>query len=130
MPTDPNYAALDLLATMVAVVTPEGECIFANSSFENVLGLSRRSMSRSSAFDWFADARVLQGTVAAVSNNAFATSRLDAHLKRYEADEAAAKQATSHGESKPKPDLDPSELAAYTLVANMILNLDETVTRN
>ena len=51
-----GYAALDLLATMVAVVTPEGECIFANSSFENALGLSRRSMSRGSAFDWFADA--------------------------------------------------------------------------
>ena len=55
-----GYAALDLLATMVAVVTPEGECIFANSSFENALGLSRRSMSRGSAFDWFADAQLLQ----------------------------------------------------------------------
>ena len=26
-----GYAAFDLLATMVAVVTPEGECVFANS---------------------------------------------------------------------------------------------------
>ena len=76
-----RYAALDLLATMVAVVTPEGECIFANSSFENALGLSRRSMSRGSAFDWFADAQLLRGTVAAVSSNAFATSRLDAQLQ-------------------------------------------------
>jgi two-component system, NtrC family, nitrogen regulation sensor histidine kinase GlnL len=87
-----SYAALDLLATMVAVVTPEGECIFANTSFENALGLSRRSMSRSSAFDWFADAQVLQGTVAAVSNNAFATSRLDAQLKR---------PGATHGETLP-----------------------------
>jgi two-component system nitrogen regulation sensor histidine kinase GlnL len=87
-----GHAALDLLATMVAVVTPEGECIFANSSFENVLGLSRRSMSRASVFDWFAEADVLQGTVAAVSSNTFATSRLDAQLKR---------PGTSHGELVP-----------------------------
>jgi two-component system nitrogen regulation sensor histidine kinase GlnL len=75
-------AALDLLATMVAVVTPEGECEFANSSFENVLGLSRRTMSRSLVFDWFVDAQVLRDTVIAVSNNAFSTSRLEALLKR------------------------------------------------
>ena len=77
-----GHAALDLLATMVAVVTPEGECIFANSSFENVLGLSRRNMSRVSVFDWFADARVLHDTVYAVSSNAFSTSRLEAQLRR------------------------------------------------
>ena len=75
-------AALDLLATMVAVVTPEGECEFANSSFENVLGLSRRSMSRGLVFDWFVEPQVLRETVAAVSNNAFSTSRLETFLKR------------------------------------------------
>jgi two-component system nitrogen regulation sensor histidine kinase GlnL len=77
-----GHAALDLLATMVAVVTPEGECVFANSSFENVLGLSRRNMARGSVFDWFADARGLHDTVAAVSRNAFSTSRLEAQLRR------------------------------------------------
>jgi two-component system nitrogen regulation sensor histidine kinase GlnL len=87
-----SYAALDLLATLVAVVTPEGECIFANSAFENALGLSRRSMSRRSAFDWFADPQRLQATVAAVSSNAFATSRLDAQLR---------KPGATHGETLP-----------------------------
>ena len=76
------HAALDLLATMVAVVTPEGECEFANSSFENVLGLSRRSMSRNLFFDWFVEPQALRETVAAVSNNAFSTSRLEAALRR------------------------------------------------
>jgi hypothetical protein len=61
---------------------------------------------------------------------AIVQAELDAHLKRYESDEAAAKKAIAHGESKVKADAAPSELAAYTLVANMILNLDETVTRN
>jgi two-component system, NtrC family, nitrogen regulation sensor histidine kinase GlnL len=87
-----GHAAFDLLATMVAIVTPEGESIFVNSSFENVLGLSRRSMARSSVFDWFADPQLLRDTVAAVSSNAFATSRLDAQLKR---------PGTSHGETLP-----------------------------
>ena len=75
-------AALDLLATMVAVVTPEGECECVNSSFEAVLGLSRRSMTRGVVFDWFAEPQVLRATVAAVSNNAFSTSRLETLLKR------------------------------------------------
>jgi len=75
-------AALDLLATMVAVVTPEGECEFVNSSFETVLGLSRRSMTRGVVFDWFVDPQMLRDTVAAVSNNAFSTSRLETFLKR------------------------------------------------
>ncbi len=75
-------AALDLLATMVAVVSPEGECEFVNSSFETILGLSRRSMTRGVVYGWFADPQVLRETVAAVSNNAFSTSRLEAVLKR------------------------------------------------
>ncbi len=55
---------------------------------------------------------------------------LEAHLARYKQDEASAKKAIAHGESKPKADIPAAELAAYTLVASMILNLDETVTRN
>jgi two-component system nitrogen regulation sensor histidine kinase GlnL len=87
-----DHAALDLLATMVAVVSPEGECIFANTSFESALGLSRRSMSRSPVFDWFVEAQLLHATVAAVSGNAFATSRLDAQLR---------KPGATHGETLP-----------------------------
>jgi hypothetical protein len=58
------------------------------------------------------------------------SAQLATHLSRYKADEAAAKKAIAHGESEPRADLPPAELAAYTLVANMILNLDETLTRN
>jgi hypothetical protein len=59
---------------------------------------------------------------------------LNETLKRQQArfakDEDAAKKAISFGESKPKPELNPVELAAYTMVANVILNLDETVMKN
>jgi hypothetical protein len=53
-----------------------------------------------------------------------------AHQTRYGQDIEAAQKLISSGESKPDEGLDPGELAAATLVANMILNLDETVTRN
>lgn len=56
--------------------------------------------------------------------------QLAAHLERYNQDIEAAKKLISAGESKPDESLNPSELASYTLIANMILNLDETVTRN
>jgi hypothetical protein len=55
---------------------------------------------------------------------------LAAHRGRYEADPEAAKKAITHGESRPPEHLAPAELAAWTLVANMMLNLDETLTRN
>ena len=76
------YAAFDHLATMVAVVGDDGECVFANASFENVLGLSRRSVQRGSLFDWFVDSQRLRDTVAAVARNDFSTSRLEALLRR------------------------------------------------
>ena len=79
---DAAYAAFDHLATMVAVVSADGRCIFANASFENVLGLSRRSVQRGAVFGWFVDAQMLRDTVAAVSRNEFATSRLEALLRR------------------------------------------------
>ncbi len=76
------YAAFDHLATMVAVVSPEGRCVFANASFENVLGLSRRSVQRGPLFDWFVDAGTLRETVAAVARNEFSTSRMETLLRR------------------------------------------------
>ena len=76
------YAAFDHLATMVAVVSTDGACVFANASFENVLGLSRRSVQRSPMFDWFVDPQRVRDTVAAVSRNDFSTGRLEAQLRR------------------------------------------------
>ncbi|MBS0263282.1 MAG: PSD1 domain-containing protein [Planctomycetes bacterium] len=55
---------------------------------------------------------------------------LDQYLARYREDLAAAQRVVTVGESRPRKDLPPQELAAYTLLANLILNLDETVTRN
>jgi hypothetical protein len=58
------------------------------------------------------------------------TAALEKHLARFNQDAEAAKKVISNGESKPRENLPPAEVAAWTLVANLILNLDETVTRN
>jgi hypothetical protein len=55
---------------------------------------------------------------------------LAAQRAHYDADLEAAKKAISVGESPVPDDVPASELAAYTMVANLLLNLDEVVTKN
>jgi two-component system nitrogen regulation sensor histidine kinase GlnL len=76
------YVAFDHLATMVAVVRPNGHCVFANASFGHVLGWSSRSVLRDSLFDWFVDAQIVRDTVAALVRNEFSSSRFEAALRR------------------------------------------------
>ena len=64
------------------------------------------------------------------AENEVVAETLDGQRARYAADPQAAAQAIAHGESRPPTDLPPAELAAWTLVCNMLLNLDETLTRN
>ena len=49
---------------------------------------------------------------------------------RYADHKDAAEKLITIGESKPDPHADPSDLAAWTMVASTILNMDETVTKN
>ena len=53
----------------------------------------------------------------------------EAQVRVYEADEAAARRLLRVGESDRDERLRPAELAAWTVVASAILNLDETVTK-
>ena len=48
----------------------------------------------------------------------------------YSENQAAAESLLSIGELAADTELNPSELAAWTLIANMLLNLDEVVTKN
>ena len=50
-------------------------------------------------------------------------------LEKFQADPDAAKSLITQGESKPDPKLDPAKLAALTTVASILLNLDETITK-
>ncbi|MEE2637526.1 MAG: DUF1553 domain-containing protein [Acidobacteriota bacterium] len=51
------------------------------------------------------------------------------HLERYQANRAAAVELVNQGESPRDETLDVAELASYTLVANLILNFDGTITK-
>lgn len=53
----------------------------------------------------------------------------DEQLKRFRGDGRAAAQLLGVGDSPSKAGLDPAELAAWTLVTNTLLNLDETITK-
>lgn len=54
---------------------------------------------------------------------------LSKRLARYRQEPEAAKQLVTQGASAPAADLDVAELAAYTTTANVLLNLDEVITR-
>jgi hypothetical protein len=51
------------------------------------------------------------------------------HLAKFQADKPSADKLVLLGESKRNETLDVVELAAYTLACNLILNLDEVVTK-
>ncbi len=72
---------LDLLATMVAIVRPDGQCLWVNTSFEGTMGLSRRSLQRGDLSDWMLDRTPLNETLRAVAANEVATGRFDGQLR-------------------------------------------------
>ena len=74
--------------------------------------------------------RVVTSRKPNASELAIVQETLQQHLSKYGGNPEAAKEAMSYGESKRDEKLDVAELAAYTLVANLVLNLDETVTKN
>ncbi|HEY3898604.1 MAG TPA: DUF1553 domain-containing protein [Chthoniobacter sp.] len=57
------------------------------------------------------------------------TSSLARFRQEYANDEDSAKKLITTGESKPDPNLPPRELAAHTGLALLLLNLDETLTK-
>jgi len=54
---------------------------------------------------------------------------LASYLDDYRANPEAAAKYLSQGESPRDAELDASELAAYSTLASMMLNMDETITK-
>jgi hypothetical protein len=57
------------------------------------------------------------------------TASLNDLLAYYQQQPEEAKQVTAIGESKPNAELKPSELAAWTMLVNELMNLDEVLTK-
>ena len=61
---------------------------------------------------------------------AILSKSLASHLREYRSDPNAAKAMLAVGEAPRLPSIDPAEYAAWTVVANLLLNLDEAITKN
>ncbi|QHE88950.1 nitrogen regulation protein NR(II) [Hydrogenophaga sp. BPS33] len=77
-----QFQALDLLATLVAVVDSQGRVLFANAALEDALGMSRRSIAGSMLQACFTEPALLESALVGASGNQFAALRYDAWLKR------------------------------------------------
>lgn len=77
-----RFQSLDLLATLVAVVDPQGRVLFANAALEDALGMSRRSITGARMQDCFTDPALLENALSGARGNEFAALRYDAFLRR------------------------------------------------
>jgi hypothetical protein len=74
--------------------------------------------------------RLATGRAPADSECTVLEESLAAQRAHFTQDVDSAKKAIAVGESPVPDDVAPPELAAYTMVANLILNLDEVLTKN
>ena len=73
--------------------------------------------------------RTVLGRYPLANEAAIVEETLAQHLAKYTANAEAAKQLITFGDSKPDATLKPAELAAWTMIGNLLLNLDEAVTK-
>ena len=73
--------------------------------------------------------RTATGRHPEANERAIIQRALDKHLANFKAHPEEALKAITYGESKPDAKIDATELAAWTMIANLVLNLDEIVTK-
>jgi len=61
---------------------------------------------------------------------AILTPLVEKHRQEFAADKSSAEKLLTVGDVKSPPELDPVELAAWTSICRVLLNLHETITRN
>lgn len=88
MPEQP-FTAFDLLATLVLVVNTDNRVVFANASFEDVMGLSRRSLQGVDVPALFVDEMAISQSLDGARRHDFSALRFDAQLKRQGAEHFA-----------------------------------------
>ncbi|MFO1483704.1 MAG: PSD1 and planctomycete cytochrome C domain-containing protein [Verrucomicrobiaceae bacterium] len=99
--------------------------------FEAARNFAQRVMSTSKTTDARITAlfRASVGRFPSAQEAEIMRQTFEKHLASYTAKPEEAKKAISYGESKPDDKLNPAELAAWTMVANLVMNLDEVVTK-
>jgi hypothetical protein len=74
--------------------------------------------------------KVVQSRVPEPDEVKLVIAALEKQRAIYKKDPAAAKKVVHTGESKPKGAAADDEVAAWTMIANLVFNLDETLNRN
>ncbi len=74
--------------------------------------------------------RMVMGRRPSADETAVLLEELQERRSEFQRNREAAKQLVAIGESTPEETLDVSELAAWTMVARLILNLDEAITKS
>ncbi len=81
-PAAQRFHTLDLLATLVAVVSGDGTVLFANAALEDALGMSRRSINGTRFQEQLTEPAQLDNALHGASGNEFAALRYDGWLRR------------------------------------------------
>ncbi|MEO7242161.1 MAG: nitrogen regulation protein NR(II) [Variovorax sp.] len=81
-----RFQSFDLLSTLIAVVDAKGLVLYANSSLEDALGTSRRTLQGSALPNCFTLPEVLFKAIEGALANDFAALRFDAFLRRLQHD--------------------------------------------
>ena len=119
-----EFAGFDLLATMVVVASAQGECLFANAAFENIMRLSRRTAQKAQLPDWFDDPQRLLETLDGVAANHYSSSRFDALLR-----ESAGVVVASHPEGPERVAVREEEDAAQCTARHVHARATRIVSR-
>ncbi|MEO5715212.1 MAG: DUF1553 domain-containing protein [Luteolibacter sp.] len=93
--------------------------------------LASHAMAAATDFDARLDfiTERLDGRMFDTAERLIVRKSLDSSLATFRSNKEDAEKLITTGESKPRKEADVPELAAWTLVASQILNLDETLTR-
>ncbi|MBI1370596.1 MAG: DUF1553 domain-containing protein [Planctomycetes bacterium] len=100
---------------------------------ESARGLAQRAMTEGGASDDQRATYIVRMLTGRPPAEADMKIVLDAHkdfLAEFKRDTSAARSLIEYGQTKPNAQLDPSELAAWTMVANTVFSFDASMNKN
>ena len=105
-------------------------CQMMNNSITDIRGIAMYTLSEE-GFDCYEDTMPYTKDWTPEQNEVrIVADAFKAHLADFESNPKSASELTDYGDSSPTEGMPTPELAAYTMTANLLLNLDEAVCKN